>query len=173
MPKSEIKNDLSNAKVIDYGEILASWKFPEFDDVKRGKNWYIIGAIVVILLIIWAAYDRNPIFIGIIILSAAWIVYMNTRKPELVEVFITDRGVMVGSTYRPYKEFENFAIVYDPPQVKKLYIEPRSNFKPRFTILLEDINPLKIREILLKFLDEDLEREEESSSEALTRMFKL
>ena len=170
----ENKNEADlDEDIHEYGEVLITWKFPEFEELKRGKAWYIIGAIVVVLLLIYCYYTENPLFALIIIVAAIISVMFSKRKPEMVDIFITNTGVLVGNTFKAYKNLKDFAIVYHPPEVKKLYIETHGTLRPRFSVPLEDVNPLAVREILLDFLEEDLEREEESSSEALSKLFKL
>jgi hypothetical protein len=170
MPENKPENQ---ADIHEYGEVLITWKFPEYEELKRGKAWYIIGGIVIILLFIYSYFTNNPLFALIVLIGAILTVILARRKPELVDIFITNTGVLIGNTFTHYRDFKDFAIVYQPPEVKKLYLETRGALKPRFTIPLEDINPLAVREILLDYLDEDLEREEEASSEVLTRLFKL
>ncbi len=172
MAEDKIKNN-EVAPFDEFGKTLISWQFPEFELIKRGRAWYIIGAIVAILLLVYSYFTQNPLFALIVVIGVIMTVMMARRTPSVVNILITDRGVLVGDTFSSYRELKDFAIVYDPPSVKKLYLETRNVVRPRFTVLLEDVNPVKVREILLQYLDEDLEREEEASSEALTRMFKL
>ena len=165
--------EYSEGELDEFGEVLVTWKFPEYEDITRGKGWYIIGSIVVALLMVWSYFDKNPLFALIVAVGAMMTIFLARKKPEIIDIFITDTGVIIGDTFLQYKDLKDFAIVYDPPEVKKLYIETRSTLRPRLSIALEDINPLVVREVLLEYLDEDLEREEEASSEALTRLFKL
>ena len=43
----------------------------------------------------------------------------------------------------------------------------------RITIPLEDINPVELREVLLMYIEEDLEKEEEPTTESLTKILRL
>ena len=56
---------------------------------------------------------------------------------------------------------------------KNLYLEFKNSLRPRLTIPLEDINPVNARKILKNYLDEDLEKDTEPTSEALGRKLRL
>ena len=46
-------------------------------------------------------------------------------------------------------------------------------FRPSVTISLENQNPLEIRQILLEYLTEDVDKENESVSDGVSRLMKL
>ena len=56
---------------------------------------------------------------------------------------------------------------------KNLYFEFNNVLKARISIPLEDMNPVKTRKHLLRFLSEDLERTDIPLSESLSKIFKL
>ncbi|MFA5021875.1 MAG: DUF5673 domain-containing protein [Patescibacteria group bacterium] len=163
------KND---SEAPDYGQIFFAWKFPEFHPHQRGRGWYITGGIVAILLLIFSIFTADVLFGLIIILSTLIILLFQQSKNE-VEFKITEDGILVNSKFYKYKAIKNFYIIYEPPEVKTLYFEPNNLFIPRIPIYLDSQNPVKIREVLKQYLDEDLEREEEPMSDAMSRTFKL
>ena len=96
------------------------------------------------------------------------------QEPEKVKISITDEGVGVGKKFYDYDDLKDFSIIYKPKYgVKNLYFEFKFWIRPRLTIPLQDMNPLIIRDILLKYLTEDLERTDQPLSEALGKLFKL
>lgn len=175
----------------DYGEILAAWDFPEFEKPKRSRRWYIWGMIILAILIILSlseftltlgsiggvpfnmSFDKNPIFIGILILFIFIYFYNEKQGPLKINFFITEDGIIINERFIEYSELRNFYIIYYPPEIKNLYFQPKSNIKQRIIIPLQDQNPVEIRKILLEFLEEDLEKEEIPASEGISRMLKL
>jgi len=155
-----------------HGKILASWQFPEFIKYKRSWAWYIIASLIALALIIYAILVKNYLFAFIVILIAFVILLYEIKEPILIKFNITEEGLELEDHFYPYKEIKNFWIIYEPPEVKRLYFEFKG-LRPRLSIPLLDQNPLKIREIFLNFLNEDLEKEEESTSDFLERKFKL
>ncbi|MFA6255479.1 MAG: hypothetical protein WC675_05685 [Patescibacteria group bacterium] len=156
----------------DYGEIFFSWKFSEFPQYQRERKWYVWGTIVVIILLIYSFLTINFLF-GLITIMAALIILLFQRNNSEVEFKITEDGILVNKKIFDYKNLKNFYIIYNPPEVKTLYFEPKSIFNPRIPIALEKQNPVAIREVLRQYLEEDLDREDEPVSEQISRIFKL
>lgn len=154
-------------------EILASWDVPEIDKYERKKSWYLIASLIFLLLLIYAIFTANFLF-AIIIIFITMILYLQEKHETVITTFdITPDGLIIGDKFFAYKEIKNFYIIYEPPEVKKLYIVFKNFLKPRLGIPLLDQNPVKIREILTKYLDEDLEKEYEPLTDKIGRIFKF
>jgi len=159
---------------IDNGEVEMSWQVPEYEKHERTKNWYIGAIVLAILLMIYAFLTTNFLFFGIILISAFVIFLNDSHDPALVAIGLTDEGVVVGKKFYDYDELKNFSIVYKPKQgVKNLYFEFKSPVKQRLSIPIMDEDPILVRNILLKYLPEDLERTDRPASETLAKIFKL
>jgi len=151
-----------------------SWEVPEYDTHERSRNWYIIAAVVGILLLVYAVITSNFLFAGILVIGTLVIILNDGKEPQKVRISLTDEGVEVGRKVYDYDEIKDFAIVYKPKLgVKNLYFEFKTVVKPRLSIPLLDRDPLIIREKLLKYLQEDLERTDQPLSEGLAKLFKL
>lgn len=158
----------------DLGKKIIDWSIPEYDKHEREKNWYIISATVGLLLLIYSFFSGNFLFAAIIIISALVIIIHDGQEPLAINFIITDAGLMVGKKFYDYDVIKDFSIVYKPNQnIKNLYFEFKNVLKPRLSIPLGNMNPLPIRENLLKYLPEDLERTDQPLSEALAKVFKL
>lgn len=157
----------------DYGKILALWDFPEFIKYERSKLWYIGFAVIFLALLVYAYFSNNLLFA--IILAIFAIIYLSSAKaePVTIETAITEDGIFIGSKFIPYEDFRAFYIIYYPPEIKNLYLETRSIFKQRIVIPLENENPVYIRQILLKYLEEDTKKEEIPTSESISKILKL
>lgn len=156
----------------DHGEVFFNWQFFEFPQYEREKSWYVWGGIIVGLLLVYSIITINFLF-GLIIIISTLIVLMFQRSNNEVEFKIAEDGILVNQKFYDYKEIKNFYIIYEPPEVKTLYFEPKSIFQPRLPISLETQDPVKIREVLLQYLSEDLDREDEPVSDQASRLFKL
>ena len=71
------------------------------------------------------------------------------------------------------KDIKEFALLYEPPIVKTLYVDFNSFWRPMVSIQLEDVDPNLVRESLLPYAYENLEREDETLTDMLRRMYKL
>ena len=157
----------------DLGKILAEWQFPEFVKYKRSRNWYITAGIMVALLLIYSAVTANILFAMIIIIASIIFIINQKRDPQMVSFKISEEGIVVDETLYEWSEIKNFWIIYEPPKVKNLYFEFKSLLLPRLPIPLQDQDPVKIREILLDYIDEDIEREGEPISDGIGRALKI
>lgn len=165
--------DFDQPEAPDRGSLLASWDFSEYEIYERGRWWYIIGTLFVITMLVYSYIDQNPL-LGIIVVLAAVIFMISERRgPEYHTIDIMEDGVGVGPSFYTYGDLKNFFIIYQPPEVKTLYIVPHSLLRPRLAIPLESQDPMAIRSLLIQYLPEDLEREHEPASDSWGRVFKL
>ncbi|MFH1632037.1 MAG: hypothetical protein ABIA47_03420 [bacterium] len=158
---------------IDVGESLVSWETWEFPPHERSRLWYIATVVVGIGLLIYAIASANYLFAIIILMMGVIVMISGLRHPDQVIVHITDQGVVLGDEFFSYDEIKDFSIVYSPPEVKLLYVDFVSMLKPMLTIPLEDANPNVIRDALLQYSFENLERESETVSDLFRRLYKF
>lgn len=156
----------------DHGRVFFSWNFPEFEKHERKQGWYIWSGIAIGFLLLYSIVAQNYIF-GLIIIISALTFAMFQRSDNKVDFSITEDGILVNTKFYEYKDLQSFYIIYIPPKVKVLYIEPKSILSPRIPIYLEDQDPVKVRQVLLDYLEEDLDQEEEPMSDQTSRAFKL
>lgn len=161
----------------DEGELgfeIVSWETPEYQRHDRPTWWYAAYALVAVGLVIIALLTDNFLFAVIIVIASFVIVLHDARTPQPVLISLTTEGVIVGNRFYDYDEVKDFAIVYKPTQnLKRLYFQFKSARKQRLSLALHDTNPLFVRENLLKYVPEDLERTDEPISEFLSRILKL
>jgi len=157
----------------EVGKELAAWQFPEFIKHHYSRSWLIGYGVVLTLLITYGVATSNILFIFILIIATV-IIYINRqREPENIRFRITEEGVILNQMLYEWPEVKNFWINYQPPEVKNLYLEFKSLLLPRLPIPLQDQNPVEIRNTLLEYIDEDIERESEPISENISRKLKI
>lgn len=152
---------------------LLSWKIPEFEKHRKSTMWYVIGGIVLVLLLWYCVATANFLFAVILLMAAVIVVLYDFHESNEVEFVLTESGIRFGEKVYPYDDFERFWIVYDPPEVKNLYLEFKSPVRSRLVVPLNDKDPNKIREILLEYVGEDLEEKDEPVTDYLGRVLKL
>ena len=163
----------SNRKDKPHGEALAEWTFPEYVQHERSKRWYVWAGVILALLLIYSIFTLNFLFAVIIILFVI-ILYAKAKNPPAeVKFKIFEDGIGIGSKFYKHKDVKNFWIIYEPPQVKTLYLNFKNKIRPVLAVPLEKQNPIRIRKILLDYVDEDLDKEEESFTEILGRRLKI
>ncbi|NQU83795.1 MAG: hypothetical protein HQ536_03725 [Parcubacteria group bacterium] len=155
-----------------YGKVLFFWDIHDFDKYEKTILWYVIAGILGIITLAYSIWTMNFLFAVIILMFAVIILLHDLRVPNLIKCSITETGIVFGSNLYKYSEFENFWILYEPPEIKNLYFEFKG-IKPRISIPLEKQDPNKIREILGKYLEEDLDKEGEPVTEYIGRILKI
>jgi glucan phosphoethanolaminetransferase (alkaline phosphatase superfamily) len=162
-----------------------SWEVTEYEKPQRGKTWYIYAAIFILLAIFFSFFkfqDWHIVFLGVqsnflfalfIIMAGAIMFIQDGREPAKMIATLGAEGLNLGQSFHDYDEFKNFSVIYKPNLgINKLYLEFKG-IRQRLSLSLGELNPLDVRNFLLQYLEEDLDRTNEPLSEQLTKLFKL
>lgn len=162
------------------------WPVPEYHRPERSRNWYVAATIFLIIClffsffsldgwkIVFLGLSSNFLFALIIIIATIIMIINDSRPPLLVNIELGPEGVKVGQKFYDYDEFKDFSVLYKPQQsLKNLYLEFKNTMRPRLSIPLRHMDALKVRNFLVRYLDEDLDRTEMPLSEQLTKILKL
>ncbi|MDA3840787.1 MAG: hypothetical protein PF572_06935 [Patescibacteria group bacterium] len=151
-----------------------TWKVPEFEKHERSKNWYIVAGLISVFLLIFALFTSNFLFAVIIVTAALITIIHDGKDADLVDVIIDDEGIIIGRKLYEYDDLKNFSVLFKPKEnLKNLYFEFNNPAKQRLSVPLLDNNPLQIRDFLLKYISEDLERTNMPLSENLSKLLKI
>ncbi|MFC1632627.1 hypothetical protein ACFL1U_00585 [Patescibacteria group bacterium] len=156
-------NTETNQNEINLGKEISGWEAPEFMEMQRGRNWFIIFGLIaafLIALMIFLGYYVAAIafFIGAVV----WLV-LAQRKPQVIPFSIHEYGIQVGDNKHFYKDIEKFWVLYDPPSLKKLNFQMKKKLATVMSIELADEDPSKIRDILKEYLHEDMDMDEDTT----------
>ncbi|MDP2692953.1 MAG: hypothetical protein Q8O88_04915 [bacterium] len=166
MPQTLTQNSIT-------GDVKLEWTVQEYDRHQRGLFWYIFMITLGMILIVYGFMSNNFLFSLIIVLAAIILFIQSYQVPAQVLFRITELGVIVGNRFYTYNELKNFYIIYQPPETKTLFIEPKTGMRPVLRIPLLDQNPLDVRDAMNIFLDEDLEKESEPLTDLFARQWKI
>ncbi len=165
-------NSSKTSRTIDAGEGLISWEAWEFEPQTRSTRWYVAIVCIGIALIIYAILASNPIFALIILMTGVLILINSLHKPKRIQIHITTDGIVFGKQFHEYTDLKDFSIIYQPP-VKKLYIDFKRFYRPIMSIDLADVDAIAVRDTLLQFIDENIEREDQLMTDLARQSFKL
>ncbi len=153
-------------------EVFARWQVSAYSHYERGALWYILTGIVGGGLLVIAFITYNFLLAALIIMVGVVLVIQGGVRPPTIEVELGSLGIRRGARFFPYRSINRFWIVYDPP-IKALYLTvPRSMFQT-LHIPIDDIDPAELRDLLKKYVKEDLERDSEPAFEILARILKI
>lgn len=149
------------------------WESPAYERYERGPRWYGLMGLAALLLTGYAVWTGNFLFAFLILFAAIILVLAGNEHPPHVLVQVGRNGVVWNNDFLSFDAVHHFAIIYQPPDVKVLYIQPKSLLRPRMRIHLGSQDPLALREHLKQFVDEDLELEDEHATDMLARIFRI
>jgi hypothetical protein len=155
------------------GETLLEWSVSEYENHDRPTAWYVIMTILGSFFVGYAIFTDNFMFAIIVVLFSIIIFLQSHQNPIVVPFRITELGLIINNRLYQYSELKDFFIVYQPPQVKMLFVDTNSSLRPRLRIPLMDMNPNEVRELLLEFLEEDVQKENEPVSDKIAREWKI
>ncbi|MFH1171012.1 MAG: hypothetical protein V1778_00540 [bacterium] len=158
----------------DHGKSLLSWEFPEYEQRSRSFGWYVLAVPIAIAMVVWSIVSHNYLFAIFIVIAAALLIFQQRQAPAKLLFTIFEDGIDVhGRHFYAFQDIGSYWIVYEPPEVKRIYFNFKAPVRPRLAVPLEETNPLIVRQTLSRFIREDLEREGEPTVEALARLLNL
>jgi hypothetical protein len=149
------------------------WEAPSYLKYERGPRWYFFMALAAVALMSYAVYTANFLFAFIILLMAILLLLVGNKDPEKVLIQVGDNGIVWNGRLMLFQDLDQFAVVYQPPHSKILYVEARSPVVPRLRIELEDQDPLELRNHLRQFMRENLDLQGEHMSDIVARLLKI
>lgn len=152
---------------------LFVWEAPAYERQERGPRWYLAMIVVAMGFVGYAIWTANYLFAFIILILAIVLVLAGNEKPKRILIQIGQNGIVINGDFVSFDDIRHFAIVYQPPMVKVLYIYPRGTAFRRHRLYLGEQNPVEIREFLRQYLEEDLDLREEHFSDILGKLLKL
>ncbi len=156
-----------------FGPESVGWEVLEYRRYERGRLWYVTICLLSLGLLIYTVVSANFLFALIIVMFALIVYLTSVVEPKKVRFGITETGVRFGRTTRRFRDISRFWMIYEPPEVKSLYIEFKGIAVPRMVIDLGEMNPNEVRQILGKFIREDLEEDTEPFSDFVGRVLKI
>jgi len=151
---------------------LSSWVFPEYVKHQRTASWYLGAVILIAGLLLYAVWTSNFLFAVMIIVVFMTIIFHNFGEPAQIDFVIFEDGAQIGSKFHLWSDIKKFWIIYQPPEVKTLYFDFKG-LAPTVSVDLVDQNPLQVRELLLRYLKEDLGHDRELAGDELSRWLKI
>ncbi len=167
MPSSEYQQQLIAS------QDMFVWEAQSWEGVERGAQWYLWMGLVAFGFVAYAVYSANYLFAFIILLFAIIVALNGNEAPKPVLIQIGYNGVVYDGTLYAFSDLSDFAIIYQPPETKVLYIQPSNVLRPRLRISLAEQNPIEIRNHLKRYVDEDLDLRDEHLSDIIGRLLKL
>jgi hypothetical protein len=135
-------------------KVLHKWNAPEFEVYEKTTRWYIIFALFIMLMVIYALYTNAPI-VAITFILIGIVGYIHLQKdPRVVTFSITSKGVIADRELYLYENIHSFWIFYDENHTKTISLHTKASMLPFVHIPIADEDPVKLRELLIENIPE-------------------
>jgi hypothetical protein len=131
-----------------------SWQALEYKHKEKTNDWYWAVIIIAISIAITAFILGNGLFGILIIIGTATLIMFSTRGPEVINIKIDQRGLVVGKDLYPFATLEEFWVDITDDHNHKILLKSKKTLMPLITIPLEEHHHLDVRELLLHYLPE-------------------
>lgn len=136
------------------GKILHSWQAPEFEVYEKSGRWYIIAALFIVVMVVYAIFADSPIMaITFILIGIVGYIY-SQRNPNVVNFTITSKGILANKEMYLYENIFSFWIFYEPNHTKVISLHTKASMLPFVHIPLGNEDPVKLRELLMRDIPE-------------------
>lgn len=133
---------------------LLAWVAPEFEKQDKSRRWYLIVFFFLAIIAFYAIFKNWPIMAITFIMIGVTGYLMINRNPREIIFRITHDGIVTGNQIYEFENMQSFWIFYNPPYEKILSIHLKGSFVPFLHIPIHSEDPVKIREVLMKFIPE-------------------
>lgn len=130
------------------------WETLEYEHLERHSDWFWLVGLAGFAVFLLAVVTLNFLFAIVIIIATFSVMMYGARKPELIKIILSRRGIQFGDIFYPYKNISAFAI-RDDQEPYKLIIHINRIFLPHVSVYFEMINPDQVRKYLAEFLTEE------------------
>jgi hypothetical protein len=130
------------------------WEAPEFEKTEKNKSWFILPAVIVIILGIIALATNNVLFLILILLGFFTFYIYAKKEPRIIKFKINEKGIEADNRLYVFDSIRSFWVFYNPPMEKEISFRSRKTFFPYVKIPLADQDPNEIRKYLLRFIPE-------------------
>jgi hypothetical protein len=87
-----------------------TWQIEEYAHLEKGPDWFWALGVIAIASAAIAIIYHDTLFAIFILLAAGILGYYAARKPEIIEIAISDDGIRVRNYFFPFEKLKGFAI---------------------------------------------------------------
>jgi hypothetical protein len=131
-----------------------SWKALEYKKKIKTVDWYWAVIIIALSAIVISIILHNTLFAILIFISIFSLLIFSFKDPEMFEISIDERGIVVNKDMYPFSSLESFWVDITDEKEPKILLKSKKVIMPFIIIPIEEYHHLDIREFLLRYLEE-------------------
>ncbi|MFA5792500.1 MAG: hypothetical protein WC897_01360 [Candidatus Gracilibacteria bacterium] len=132
-----------------FDQALISWSTPKFLRFHRGVLWFLLMGLLDAMLLAYGYLTDSYTMIAVFVVLPLVIILETNKKPEIVDVIISEYGIKFGEMRIPYSNIKKFWILHLPPAVDELHVLTGNRVHPELTIQLMGADPTILRQYLV------------------------
>jgi len=134
-------------------EPLISWTTKEHFASQKSNDWYWSVGIITLTLAIISFFMDNIVASILVIVAGFTLVLHVSLGARDVYCEINDRGIIYDKHFYPFLNLDSFCVPHDetPP---RLLLKSNGSLAPLVVIYIDEVDPEKVREIMLKYIAE-------------------
>ncbi len=133
-----------------------SWQVPEYVHSEKSSDWYWTVGIIAASLVVVSIIFGNVLFALVIALGVFILTLFSVRKPKIVSIEITEKGIRMDKTLYPFATLESFGVDEHHHHGPKLHLRSKKRIVPIITIAVHPEDMENIKEILETQLKEEM-----------------
>lgn len=149
-----------------------TWQTLEYPEYKKHPLWFIGLALFIAALVLYGIYIKSWTTVVAFALFGILALIYASQKPKTLTIKINGQGVQVNNILYVYPVIRKFWIIYNPPEVKSLYLETTAYIDHTVKLELSNQDPRAVKILLKQYLEEDLEAKE-STADLIARKIKF
>ena len=134
---------------------ILNWQAYEYKHTPKSADWFWALGIIAISIAVTSILFNNFLFALFIILGAITLGFFAKRRPLLLNMEINDKGIKVGRTFYAFSSIESFWVDAENENDQKVIIKVDSITMSHVAIPIEEIDPMEVKECLLRYLPEE------------------
>lgn len=133
-----------------------SWQAPEYTYKEKTSDWYWTVGIITAALVVTAIIFGNTLFGIVIAIGAFSLSLFASRKPNIVSVHISEKGIKIDKTLYPFHTIDSFYLHTEHPTGPKLLLKSKKMVMPLVSVPVNHNDHETLREFIAKHLKEEV-----------------
>ncbi len=155
-----------------YENLIFAWMAPRYLRYERGWIWFFMLFTSCAALAVYGYFTDAITMTVLFVILPGVLLLEHRKKPDMVEVLISEYGIRFGGILIPYSHIKRFWIIHNPPVVNELHLLTENRKNPELVIQLPQGDPARLRQFLVTQVYE-WEGKHLSFLEALVRILRL
>ena len=151
--------------------VLLAWKALEYQDYSYDWKYYGVFALALLAVLGYSIYAQDWFVLAIAVILAGFMFWYQRKKPVERTYRLTQLGMYIDHRFYPYHDIYSYWLQLNT-SYRSLNIIFAKKYIPQMTILFGETDPMKIRQVLSKYIPEE-DSHTENMQDRLMRWFRL